>query len=143
MAFDLSAATWSAEILELAELEIERLSDVRPAGSVVGEVPANIAAGLGLAPGAIAVTGAHDQPSGALGCGAIAEGISMDSTGTVECVAVASSELILDDILLDSNLPVAHHAAPRTLSPRWDGRQPAGPCCDGTVQLRASGSGGG
>ena len=51
----------------------------------------------------VGVTGGHDQPSGALGCGAIGEGIAMDSTGTVECVAVASPKLVLDAKLLESN----------------------------------------
>jgi xylulokinase len=78
----------------------------------VGEIPNADAAALGLEQGVVAVTGGHDQPAGALGCGAIAPGISMDSTGTVECVGVASSRLVLYPILLASNLPVAPHTAP-------------------------------
>jgi xylulokinase len=35
----------------------------------------------------------------------------MDSTGTVECVGVASPRLVLDDALLASNLPVSPHTA--------------------------------
>jgi xylulokinase len=79
---------------------------------VLGEVAPPIAAELGLARGAVAVVGGHDQPSGALGCGAVSEGILMDSTGTVECIAGATPRLVLDDALMDANLPIAPHTAP-------------------------------
>lgn len=112
MAFDVNRLAWSEEILELAQLDVERMSRVLPSGSVIGEIPAAVTEELGLAPGAVGVTGGHDQPSGALGCGAVAEGIAMDSTGTVECVAVASPRLVLAAELMESNLPIAPHTAP-------------------------------
>jgi len=96
MAFDVNHLGWSDEILSLADLAVEQLSRPLPSGSMLGQVKPSIADELGLAPGAVGVTGGHDQPSGALGCGAIGEGIAMDSTGTVECVAVASPKLVLD-----------------------------------------------
>ena len=112
MAFDVARLTWSDEILDFAGMDATRFSRLLPSGTVVGEIPTAAAAALGLEQGVVAVTGGHDQPAGALGCGAIAAGISMDSTGTVECVGVASSRLVLDPILLASNLPVAPHTAP-------------------------------
>lgn len=112
MAFDVNQLAWSEEILSLAQMDVEQLSRALPSGSVVGEIAASVAEELGLAPGAVGVTGGHDQPSGALGCGAIAEGIAMDSTGTVECVAVASPKLVLEPELLESNLPIAPHTVP-------------------------------
>ncbi len=112
MAFDVNRLAWSEELLQLARLDAGRLSPPLPSGSPLGEIPAAAATALGLPPGVVAVTGGHDQPAGALGCGAIAEGISMDSTGTVECVGVASPRLVLDQNLLDSNLPIAPHTAP-------------------------------
>jgi len=112
MAFDVNQLAWSEEILSLAQMDVDRLSRALPSGSVVGEIAASVAEELGLAPGAVGVTGGHDQPSGALGCGAIAEGIAMDSTGTVECVAVASPKLVLEPELLESNLPIAPHTVP-------------------------------
>ena len=112
MVFDVNRLAWSDELLALAGLEPERLSELQPSGTVIGEIPSQMAAAMGLAPGVVAVTGGHDQPSGALGCGAIAAGIAMDSTGTVECVAVASPRLVLDEALMRSNLPIAPHTAP-------------------------------
>jgi xylulokinase len=112
MAFDVTRLAWSEEILALTQLDVERLSRVLPSGTTVGQVAAGVAGELGLAPGAVAVTGGHDQPCGALGCGAITGGIAMDSTGTVECVAVASPKLTLEAELVESNLPIAPHTAP-------------------------------
>lgn len=112
MAFDVNHCSWSEEILALARLDTQRLSRTLPSGSPVGQIAASVAAELGLAPGAVGVTGGHDQPAGALGCGAVAEGIAMDSTGTVECVAVASPRLVLGPELLEGNLPIAPHTVP-------------------------------
>ncbi len=112
MAFDVTRLAWSHEILELAQVDVAKLSRVLPSGTIVGEVARSVAESLGLGPGVVVVTGGHDQPCGALGCGAIAEGISMDSTGTVECVGLASSRLVLSGELLASNLPTAPHTAP-------------------------------
>jgi xylulokinase len=112
MLFDVGRLAWSEELLGLARLDAGQLSRLQPAGSAVGPVAASVAGEVGLAPGTVAVTGGHDQPSGALGCGVIAEGVAMDSTGTVECVAVASPRLVLAAELIDSNLPIAPHVAP-------------------------------
>jgi len=109
MLLDIRALKWSPELLGLAGLDERRLSPAVPSGTVLGEVAPGIAADLGLAPGALAVTGGHDQCCGTLGIGGIGEGIVMDSTGTVECVAVASPRLVLDHALLDSNLPAEPH----------------------------------
>jgi xylulokinase len=103
---------WSEEILALAGLDAARLSRTAPSGTVLGEIAPAVAAELGLPRGALAVVGGHDHPCGSVGCGAIAGGIVMDSTGTVECVAVASSKLVLDRKLLASNLPMAAHTVP-------------------------------
>jgi xylulokinase len=112
MAFDVRKMDWSEEILDLAGLDVELLSAVWPSGQIIGEIPSSVVADLNLDRGAVGVSGSHDQPSGALGCGAIAEGIAMDSTGTVECVAVGTPKLVLDPRLMDSNIPVAPHTVP-------------------------------
>ncbi len=109
MAFDVTRLTWSEEILGLAGMDATRLSPTLPSGTVLGEVAPAVAAELGLAPGAVAVVGGHDHPCGSVGCGAISEGIVMDATGTVECIAVVSPRLVLGPELLENNLPIAAH----------------------------------
>jgi len=66
MAFDVSRLDWAGEILELAQLDVERLSRVWPSGQVIGEIAPTVAEELGLAPGAVGVSGAHDR--GVRGC---------------------------------------------------------------------------
>lgn len=111
MMFDVGRLDWSQEILERAGIQPQRLSALAPSGTVLGAIDGDTGAELGLAEGALAVVGGHDQPSGALGCGAISEGIVMDSTGTVECVAAATPRLALEPALRDANLPIAPHTA--------------------------------
>ena len=106
---DIRTRTWDAELLALAGLEAERLSATVPSGTLLGEIAPDVAANLGLAAGAVAVTGGHDHCCGSLGVGATRAGMMMDSTGTVECVTAVMETLVLDDNLLRSNLPVEPH----------------------------------
>ncbi|NQU09145.1 hypothetical protein HQ590_00015, partial [bacterium] len=57
MLFDVTRLTWSDELLGLAELDGSRLSRALPSGTVVGEVAPAVADRLGLARGAVGVTG--------------------------------------------------------------------------------------
>ena len=101
--------TWDAELLALAGLDAERLSTTVPSGTLLGEIAPDTAVDLGLAAGAVAVTGGHDHCCGSLGVGATRAGMMMDSTGTVECVTAVMETLVLDENLLRSNLPVEPH----------------------------------
>jgi xylulokinase len=112
MVFDVNRLAWSEELLALAQLDSGRLSRTAPSGTVIGEIAPAVAKDLGLAPGALAVVGAHDHPCGSVGCGAIGEGVVMDATGTVECIAVVSPKLVLGPELLENNLPIAAHPIP-------------------------------
>jgi len=106
---DIRTRKWDPELLRLAGLEAERLSATVPSGTLLGEIAPQVAADLGLAAGAVAVTGGHDHCCGSLGVGATRAGMMMDSTGTVECVTAVMETLVLDDNLLRSNLPVEPH----------------------------------
>ena len=106
---DIRTRTWDAELLSLAGLDAERLSATVPSGTLLGEIAPHVAADLGLAAGAVAVTGGHDHCCGSLGVGATRAGMMMDSTGTVECVTATMETLVLDENLLRSNLPVEPH----------------------------------
>ena len=106
---DIRTRAWDPELLRLAGLDAERLSATVPSGTLLGEIAPQIAADLGLAAGAVAVTGGHDHCCGSLGVGATREGMVMDSTGTVECITATMQKLVLDDNLLRSNLPVEPH----------------------------------
>jgi len=95
MMFDIVRKRWSNEILSVAGIDESALPEVRPSGSLVGEVNSEAAEETGLSEGTLVVTGGHDQPCGALGAGITETGPAMDATGTVECIAVIQKELTL------------------------------------------------
>jgi xylulokinase len=95
MAMDLGRNDWSPEILSDAGVDPAKLPDIHPSGTEVGVIRGDVAEELGLPPGVRLVTGAHDQPAGALGAGIVRPGIAMDATGTVECICPAFPEPVL------------------------------------------------
>ncbi|HGJ66607.1 TPA: hypothetical protein ENS27_14680 [bacterium] len=109
MAFDIRKKKWSDEILSIAGIDPSMLATPKPAGEIVGEIPSSIAEELGLAKGAVAVTGGHDQPVNALGGGVVSEGIAVDGLGSVECVIVGFNEPPLNKNMLNNNYPVYPH----------------------------------
>jgi len=82
--FDLRSYSWSTEILAAAEIDPALLPSIVPAGQVVGEVPAGIAAELGLAKACRVVSGGWDQACAALGAGALEPGTIVNSMGSTD-----------------------------------------------------------
>ncbi len=109
MAFDVREKKWSDEMFSAAGINPDVMATPRPAGEVVGEIPASIASELGLPAGTIAVTGGHDQPVNALGGGVISEGVAVDGLGSTECVTVGFNEPPLNEKMLAANYPVYPH----------------------------------
>ena len=97
MVFDIRKKVWSSDILEEAQIDESLLPEVKPSGTVIGEVSGKAAQEVGLSKGTLVVTGGHDQPCGALGAGITETGPAMDATGTVECIAVVQKELALTE----------------------------------------------
>ncbi|MCX7730958.1 MAG: FGGY family carbohydrate kinase [Candidatus Caldatribacterium sp.] len=112
MMFDVEKGAWSAEILDIAGIEPERLALAYPSGTPVGEVSREFAGELGWTTKVTVATGGHDQPCGALGAGVIAEGLAMDATGTVECIAPAIPHFVRGEAMWRNNLCCYHHAFP-------------------------------
>jgi len=109
---DVVKRDWCDEMLEVAGIDRELLPRVAPAGEIIGEVPDAIAAELGLPKGVKVATGGHDQPVCALGAGVLDPGVGTDTTGTVECMAIAMEEPILTEAMLRQNLSVYPHVVP-------------------------------
>lgn len=110
--FDLALRTWSPELLELADLEGEKLPVTVPAGSVIGTVDSRIAEELGLPTGVRIVCGAHDQCATAVGCGVLEKGQAVYSMGTFTCITPVFSRLRPPQVMLELGLNTEHHAAP-------------------------------
>ncbi len=109
MAFDIIDKSWSEKMLGLANLDASHLPDTASSGTVIGEVSTAVADELGLPRGVVCVTGGHDQPCGALGAGIIRSGEVMDATGTVECIAPAFTEPVINQQMIDGNFACYPH----------------------------------
>ncbi|HSV31581.1 MAG TPA: FGGY-family carbohydrate kinase [Atribacteraceae bacterium] len=112
MMFDVTNESWSPEILSRVSIDPEQLARTRPSGQAVGEVGESFRRKMGWKERVLVASGAHDQPSGALGAGVIRPGLGIDATGTVECIAPALSRLVLNDTMRRNNLCSYHHAYP-------------------------------
>ncbi len=109
MAFDIIQKDWSTKMLDLATVDRDLFPDVAPLGTIIGEVAPKVAEALSLPRGVVGVTGGHDQPCGALGAGIIHEGDVMDATGTVECIAPAFHEPVINEQMVNGNFACYPH----------------------------------
>jgi xylulokinase len=70
-----------------------------------------VAEAIGLEPGALLVTGGHDQTCAALGAGAIREGIGVLSAGTADVLSTALRAPVVNDAMFAGYYPCYIHAA--------------------------------
>lgn len=78
---------WDDRLIDALGLGGEKLPDLHPSGTVVGEIGSEVSKATGLNEGTPIALGGYDVMCGSLGVGAIREGVIMDVTGTVEQVA--------------------------------------------------------
>lgn len=110
MMFNVRRHAWDEAILHAIELAPEKLARPMPSGRIVGTIPDDTCAELGLASGAIVATGGHDQPCGALGAGVLQSGDAVYGMGTTECITPAFEEPVFSQELCASNLCTYDHA---------------------------------
>ncbi|HMK21723.1 MAG TPA: FGGY-family carbohydrate kinase [Terriglobales bacterium] len=112
LAFDMRRKEWSGEILAACELDPCRLPTVVPAGTVAGQLGAQIASDLRVPAAIPVVVGGHDQPCAALGMGVIEPGRVSASLGTYECLLSASRDPRINDSAYAANLNTYCHVVP-------------------------------
>ena len=112
LAFDATGDCWSSEILDAAGVDVEKLPTPAPTGTVVGAVAAQQARDLGLAEGALLVTGGLDQACAAYGAGigAGGGGSAMLSLGTVAVLAA----VLRTDRSAPASVPTVPYLEPGT-----------------------------
>lgn len=104
--FSWKRRTWDTDLLNLFEIEEEKLPPIVPSSSIIGKLQGEIALTLGLPNGLPVVCGAGDMLCLLLGGGMIEKGRSCDVTGTAADVSV-----YLAEPLLSLHLMNLHHAA--------------------------------
>jgi len=87
---DLAARDWSPEVLKALEIDPEFLPPTFEGPEVTGSITPEAAAATGLAAGTPVVAGGGDQAAGAVGTGAVAEGVVSLSLGTSGVVFVST-----------------------------------------------------
>ncbi|WP_195543279.1 FGGY-family carbohydrate kinase [Massiliimalia timonensis] len=110
MLFDLNTKTWSAELLQKLDIDLQKLSEVVPSGVIVGEMSPLLKEELGLQGTVQLVSGGHDQTCAALGAGLVKENIALDSHGTAEVISTAFLAPHIDDNMFESYYPCYRHA---------------------------------
>jgi xylulokinase len=110
--FDLEAGDWSTRLLNLVGLDRVKLPAVAASGTVIGTVSPGLAEELGLPPGVVITTGAHDQCANAVGCGVIEAGQAVYGMGTFLCITPAFAERPEARLMIGRGLNTEHHAAP-------------------------------
>ncbi len=112
MYFDVNKADWVDEYLEFAGLNRDIVPELKPSGTLVGTVEDAIADEIGLPRSVKVVTGGHDQPSQMMGSGVTEPGVAAYGIGTVECIAPAFTELMINEVTLRNNICAYHHTCP-------------------------------
>ena len=105
MGLDIRSCKWSKELFDFAGIDINKMSEVVPSGSVAGTIKEDIDKELGLS-GTVIVNGCHDQVAAALGSGIIKSGLAVDGTGTVECVTPMFDKIPENPEVYDKNYPI-------------------------------------
>ncbi len=82
--FDTRYMDWSEELLNKAGISRTLVSEVKPSGSKVGNLKADIGKELHLSEEVKVVVGTHDHICNALGCGVYREGWCCNVVGTTE-----------------------------------------------------------
>lgn len=110
--FNISQRSWSAELIEAAELTESLFPSVLESAQVAGTLRKDAAAALGLRPGIPVVTGCADQPAQAIACGLIVPGAASVTTGTGGQVFVPLAPPSTGPVPTDTRLHVFNHAVP-------------------------------
>ncbi|MGD0751148.1 MAG: FGGY-family carbohydrate kinase [Anaerolineales bacterium] len=110
--FDLERRDWSEELLDLAQLDREKLPATVPSGVVIGAVAGAIARELGLPAGIPIINGGHDQCCNGVGCGVLAPGQAMYGMGTYLCLMPVFDQRPKASLMIERGLNTEQHAAP-------------------------------
>ncbi len=101
IAFNIHNKDWDEEILSFTGVDKKLLSKAVPSGTAAGKIKPEVAKELGLSEDLVLVSGCHDQIAAMTGSGVFDNSISMDGTGTVECIPIVLEEPPKDFELYD------------------------------------------
>jgi len=100
--FDSRNLKWDAELVDLAEVSLEKLPHACPAHEVVGEVTSEAAAETGLACGTPVIAGCCDGVASMLSAGVTENGESVFFYGTTGVLLICTDRLVPDPRLMNA-----------------------------------------
>ena len=95
-AYDLVAGEWSAEILDAAEIDADKLPEVLQSVDVAGEVRSDVAEQVGVPAGTPVVMGGGDGACASVGAGSVEAGVAYSYVGSSAWIATATDSPIFD-----------------------------------------------
>ncbi len=93
---DNQAGTWSTEICEALDIDMDRLPEIVEPWRVIGEVTEEAAREFGLAAGTPIAAGCGDTAANALGAGVVRPGMVFDVAGTASVLAGCTDTFVAD-----------------------------------------------
>ena len=112
--FDIINRVWADEILDQAGLDRGKLGEVKPAGSLLGEISRKAAEELALPAGTRFVLGGHEQAVAALGAGAASSGQALNVTDEADLLVAAFHEPVVDPSMMKNGFACSPHVVPET-----------------------------
>lgn len=93
---DINTRSLWMEMLKFLGVNPEQFADIVPSGKIAGTVSKSLARELNLSKETMVVTGALDQPAGAIGAGNIQPGICSETTGGAIAAVITTNKPIID-----------------------------------------------
>jgi xylulokinase len=105
--FDIGKKEWSQRLLDIAELDANKLPRLEESEEIIGTLRPEVQKMFGLERPIQVMNGMLDQSGSAIGAGNIEEGYLTETTGTV--LALASTIRNLDSLDLHDRVPIVCH----------------------------------
>lgn len=112
MAFDIRSLTWSQEMFDAAEIDVNLMSEPVPTGADAGVISAKAAEITGLRKNTHIVSISHDQVAAAVGAGGFDSSVAVDGAGTVECLTPIFDELPDVDVMYNGYFSIVPYVIP-------------------------------
>jgi xylulokinase len=96
---DLSTRRWSGKLIEITGIDGEKLPDLKASTDVVGELTAEAARAVGLAPGIPVAAGGGDGVCAGVGVGSVKPGMTYNYLGSSSWIATTTEKPIFDDAM--------------------------------------------
>lgn len=110
MAFDIGKKQWAEELLTMAGIKKEQMSEPAPSGTVIGKLRSDLAREFHLSPELKLVTGGHDQMCAALGSGLTEMSQGECGMGTCEFMFVMLPEMKMTPYMKENDFTCIPYA---------------------------------